>query len=69
MRLSLGESTVLFFANEPPSPGIQEELIMSYSKYQPRVAYFCMEYGLGEDLPIMQGLGILAGDIARPPMT
>ena len=39
---------------------------MSYSKYQPRVAYFCMEYGLGEDLPIYAGgLGILAGDILK----
>ena len=30
---------------------------------QPRVAYFCMEYGLHEELPIYAGgLGILAGD-------
>ena len=29
----------------------------------PRVAYFCMEYGLHEELPIYAGgLGILAGD-------
>ena len=35
-------------------------------KYQPRVAYFCMEYGLSEDLPIYAGgLGILAGDILK----
>ena len=30
---------------------------------KPRVAYFCMEYGLGETLPLYAGgLGILAGD-------
>lgn len=30
---------------------------------QPRVAYFCMEYGLHEELPIYAGgLGVLAGD-------
>jgi len=29
----------------------------------PKVAYFCMEYGLGESLPLYAGgLGILAGD-------
>ena len=29
----------------------------------PRVAYFCMEYGLGDELPLYAGgLGILAGD-------
>lgn len=32
----------------------------------PRVAYFCMEYGLHEDLPIYAGgLGILAGDYVK----
>ena len=32
----------------------------------PRVAYFCMEYGLHEDLAIYAGgLGILAGDILK----
>lgn len=32
----------------------------------PRVAYFCMEYGLHESLPIYSGgLGILAGDHAK----
>ncbi|MBS2029167.1 MAG: alpha-glucan family phosphorylase [Deltaproteobacteria bacterium] len=33
---------------------------------QPRVAYFCMEFGLNEDLPIYAGgLGILAGDYMK----
>ena len=32
----------------------------------PRVAYFCMEFGLGEDLPVYAGgLGILAGDMIK----
>jgi starch phosphorylase len=32
----------------------------------PRVAYFCMEYGLSEDLPIYAGgLGVLAGDYVK----
>ncbi len=32
----------------------------------PRVAYFCMEYGLSEELPIYAGgLGILAGDYVK----
>jgi len=32
----------------------------------PRVAYFCMEYALGEDLPIYAGgLGVLAGDYVK----
>jgi len=32
----------------------------------PRVAYFCMEYGLSERLPIYSGgLGVLAGDFLR----
>jgi starch phosphorylase len=32
----------------------------------PRVAYFCMEYGLNEDLPIYAGgLGVLAGDYMK----
>ena len=33
---------------------------------QPRVAYFCMEYGLHESLPIYSGgLGVLAGDMMK----
>lgn len=33
---------------------------------QPRVAYFCMEYGLSNDLPIYAGgLGVLAGDFLK----
>lgn len=33
---------------------------------QPKVAYFCMEYGLHEDLPLYAGgLGILAGDTLK----
>jgi glycogen phosphorylase len=33
---------------------------------RPRVAYFCMEYGLDEKLPIYSGgLGVLAGDFMR----
>ena len=33
-----------------------------------RVAYFCMEYGLHESLPIYSGgLGMLAGTCAAPP--
>src|SRR5262249_46123401 len=32
----------------------------------PRVAYFCMEYGIAPDLPIYAGgLGILAGDFLK----
>ncbi|NMB45408.1 MAG: alpha-glucan family phosphorylase [Firmicutes bacterium] len=39
---------------------------MTYDKYRPRVAYFCMEYGLDESLPIYAGgLGVLAGDILK----
>jgi len=34
---------------------------------QPRVAYFCMEFGLHEELPIYAGgLGILVGDGRLP---
>jgi glycogen phosphorylase len=37
---------------------------MSYER--PNVAYFCMEYGLVENLPIYSGgLGVLAGDFMR----
>lgn len=44
----------------------QEEHTMIFDNYQPRVAYFCMEYGLDEELPIYAGgLGILAGDILK----
>jgi len=33
---------------------------------RPSVAYFCMEYGLDERLPIYSGgLGVLAGDFMR----
>ena len=32
----------------------------------PKVAYFCMEYGLSDNLPIFSGgLGILAGDYLK----
>lgn len=35
-------------------------------KREPRVAYFCMEYGLNEELPIYAGgLGVLAGDYLK----
>ena len=35
-------------------------------KEKPKVAYFCMEFGLDEELPIYAGgLGILAGDILK----
>src|SRR5437763_1304912 len=38
----------------------------SQKTMQPRVAYFCMEFGLHEDLPIYAGgLGILAGDYMK----
>ena len=33
---------------------------------QPKIAFFCMEYGLSEDFPIYSGgLGVLAGDILK----
>lgn len=36
------------------------------NQHQPRVAYFCMEYGLDKSLPIYAGgLGILAGDYIK----
>jgi starch phosphorylase len=39
---------------------------MSISNQNPRVAYFCMEYGLDSSFPIYSGgLGILAGDIIK----
>lgn len=35
-------------------------------KHKPRVAYFCMEFGLNEELPIYAGgLGVLAGDYLK----
>jgi len=38
----------------------------SYPKRSPRIAYFSMEYGLGEAIPIYAGgLGILAGDYLK----
>lgn len=34
--------------------------------FQPKVAFFCMEYGLSEDFPIYSGgLGVLAGDVLK----
>ena len=42
------------------------------SRKQPKVAYFCMEFGLSEEFEIYSGgLGILAGDIMNrwPPKT
>lgn len=39
------------------------EIVVSLEKRTPRVAYFCMEFGLHEELAIYSGgLGILAGD-------
>lgn len=39
---------------------------MDKNKLLPTVAYFCMEFGLHEDLPIYSGgLGILAGDYLK----
>ena len=33
---------------------------------EPKVAFFCMEYGLSESFPIYSGgLGVLAGDILK----
>ena len=33
---------------------------------QPKIAFFCMEYGLSEEFPIYTGgLGVLAGDILK----
>src|SRR5690606_17280582 len=42
---------------------INNERIESMMRTQKRVAYFCMEYGLDEELPLYAGgLGVLAGD-------
>src|SRR5216110_1670955 len=42
----------------PPQPGAGPGM--------PRVAYFCMEYGLDESFPIYSGgLGVLAGDFIK----
>jgi starch phosphorylase len=39
---------------------------MTFCQELPKVAYFCMEFGLHEDLPIYAGgLGILAGDYLK----
>ena len=39
---------------------------MKYNYSLPKVAYFCMEYGLHEELPIYAGgLGVLAGDYIK----
>src|SRR5689334_17866692 len=39
---------------------------MKKLKNKPKVAYFCMEFGLHEDFKIYSGgLGILAGDILK----
>ncbi len=40
--------------------------VLSNAGGRPRVAYFCMEYGIHEDFPIYAGgLGILAGDYVK----
>jgi starch phosphorylase len=40
--------------------------MLNQNKQKPRVAYFCMEFGLHEEFPIYSGgLGILAGDILK----
>ena len=37
-----------------------------YPHTKPRVAYFCMEFGLDPELPVYAGgLGILAGDAMK----
>ena len=59
-------------------PGFQEEVNAVYDEYMaymdrdpevtdvPEVAYFCMEYGLHESMPLYSGgLGVLAGDHAK----
>jgi starch phosphorylase len=39
---------------------------MNQNKGNPRVAYFCMEFGLSEEMPIYAGgLGVLAGDYLK----
>jgi starch phosphorylase len=39
---------------------------MNLNQIKPRVAYFCMEYGLSEEMPIYAGgLGVLAGDYLK----
>lgn len=39
---------------------------MNYERITPKVAYFCMEYGLNEKMPIYAGgLGVLAGDYLK----
>jgi glucan phosphorylase len=45
----------------------RQEFLVSPAKVKtPRTAYFCMEYGLHESLPIYSGgLGMLAGDHLR----
>ncbi|MGI6629743.1 MAG: alpha-glucan family phosphorylase [Bacillota bacterium] len=40
--------------------------MMNLNQIKPRVAYFCMEYGLSEEMPIYAGgLGVLAGDYLK----
>jgi len=59
-------------------PDFQEEVDALYDEYQtymdrapeiddaPNVAYFCMEYGLHESIPLYSGgLGVLAGDHSK----
>lgn len=59
-------------------PGFQDEVDAVYDRYMaymdrdpqiedaPRVAYFCMEYGIHESLPLYSGgLGVLAGDHSK----
>ncbi|TLM99179.1 alpha-glucan family phosphorylase, partial [bacterium] len=42
------------------------KILLKEKNNLPRVAYFCMEYGLHEELPIYAGgLGILAGDFMK----
>lgn len=43
---------------------LEEEPVLKHQ--EPLVAYFCMEYGLHEELPLYAGgLGILAGDVLK----
>jgi starch phosphorylase len=44
----------------------ESRMMYNANQHLPRVAYFCMEYGLDERLPIYSGgLGILAGDYLK----
>lgn len=47
-------------------PRTYPNLFPTSDKPEPRVAYFCMEYGIHEEFPIYAGgLGILAGDFVK----